>query len=161
MWYQWERASIAHRMLRASIGEMRDYICSMVTVFKHYSFKITNFKPLKLKQQTYMHAPSLSVLEEQAFSFLPTLNNYINTLIYVNKQFNECIDLFLHYTHSLQIMKIKKYFFSTLVCIYLFFGGGVGSSTATSFFSTTIIYCVSYACQTRAYQMHAKVHFCV
>ncbi len=32
-------------------------------------------------------------------------------------------------------MKIKKYFFSTLVCIYLFLGGGVGLSMATSFFS--------------------------
>ncbi len=30
---------------------------------------------------SYMRAPSLSVWEERAFSFLPTLNNYINTLI--------------------------------------------------------------------------------
>ncbi len=30
-------------------------------VFKHCSFKTTNFKPLKLKQQTFMRAPSLSV----------------------------------------------------------------------------------------------------
>jgi len=50
-------------------------------VFKHCSFKTTDFKPLKLKQQSYMRAPSLSVLEERALSFLPTLNNYINTLI--------------------------------------------------------------------------------
>ncbi len=61
-------------------------------VFKHCSFKTTDFKPLKIKQQTYMRAPSntsymrapsLSVWEERAFSFLPTLNNYINTLICV------------------------------------------------------------------------------
>ncbi len=38
-------------------------------VFKHYSFKTIDFKPLKLKQQTYMHAPSLSVWENRAFSF--------------------------------------------------------------------------------------------
>ncbi len=30
-------------------------------VFKHCSFKTTDFKPLKLKQETYMHALSLSV----------------------------------------------------------------------------------------------------
>jgi len=30
-------------------------------VFKHCSFKTTDFKPLKLKQQSYMRAPSLSV----------------------------------------------------------------------------------------------------
>ncbi len=35
---------------------------------------------------------------------------------------NELIDLFWHYIHSLQIMKIKKYFFITLVCIDLFWG---------------------------------------
>ncbi len=52
-------------------------------VFKHCSFKITDFKPLKIKQQRYMRAPSLSVWEERAFYFLPTLNNYINTLICV------------------------------------------------------------------------------
>ncbi len=52
-------------------------------VFKHCSFKTTDFKPLKHKQQTFMRAPSLSVWEERAFSFLPTLNNYINTLICV------------------------------------------------------------------------------
>ncbi len=52
-------------------------------VFKHCSFKTTNFEPLKLKQQSYMRAPSLSVREEHAFSFSPTLNNYINTLICV------------------------------------------------------------------------------
>ncbi len=52
-------------------------------VFKHCSFKTTDFKPLKLKQQTYMRVPSLSVWEEHAFSFLPTLNNYINTLVCV------------------------------------------------------------------------------
>ncbi len=59
-------------------------------VFKHCSFKTTDFKPLKIKQQSYMcapsntsymRAPSLSVWEERAFSFLPTLNDYINTLI--------------------------------------------------------------------------------
>ncbi len=52
-------------------------------VFKHCSFKTTDFKPLKIKQQSYMRVPSLSLLEERAFSFLPTLNNYINTLICV------------------------------------------------------------------------------
>ncbi len=30
-------------------------------VFKHCSFKTTDFKPLKHKQQSYMRAPSLSV----------------------------------------------------------------------------------------------------
>ncbi len=30
-------------------------------VFKHCSFKTTDFKPLKLNQQSYMRAPSLSV----------------------------------------------------------------------------------------------------
>ncbi len=30
-------------------------------VFKHFSFKTTDFKLLKLKQQSYMRAPSLSV----------------------------------------------------------------------------------------------------
>ncbi len=30
-------------------------------VFKHCSFKTTNFKPLKLKQQTFMRVPFLSV----------------------------------------------------------------------------------------------------
>ncbi len=50
---------------------------------KHCSFKTTDFKALKLKQQTFMHAPSLSVWEERTFSFLPTLNNYMNTLICV------------------------------------------------------------------------------
>ncbi len=38
-------------------------------VFKHCSFKITDFKPLKHKQQIYMHALSLSVWEERAISF--------------------------------------------------------------------------------------------
>ncbi len=52
-------------------------------VFKHCSFKTTDFKPLKIKQQSYMCAPSLSVWEACALSFLPTLYNYINTLICV------------------------------------------------------------------------------
>ncbi len=30
-------------------------------VFKHCSFKTTDFKPLKIKQQSYMRVPSLSV----------------------------------------------------------------------------------------------------
>ncbi len=38
-------------------------------VFKHCSFKTTDFKPLKLKQQTYMRAQSLSVWEERFFFF--------------------------------------------------------------------------------------------
>ncbi len=52
-------------------------------VFKHCSFKTFDFKPLKIKQQSYMRAPSLSVWEERAFSFLQTLNNYINTLVFI------------------------------------------------------------------------------
>ncbi len=38
-------------------------------IFKHCSFKTTDFKPLKLKQQSYMRTPSLFVLEELTFSF--------------------------------------------------------------------------------------------
>ncbi len=57
-----------------------DYICSMLTRFKHYSSKTTDFKPLKLKQQSCMRA-RLFLCEKRAFSFSPTLNNYINTLI--------------------------------------------------------------------------------
>ncbi len=38
-------------------------------VFKHCRFKTTDFKPLKIKQHSYMHVPSLSVWEERAFSF--------------------------------------------------------------------------------------------
>ncbi len=38
-------------------------------VFEHCSFKTTDFKPLKLKQQSYMRAPSLSVWEERLFFF--------------------------------------------------------------------------------------------
>ncbi len=52
-------------------------------VFKDCSFKTTDFKPLKLKQQTYMFVPSLSVWEECTFNFLLILNNYINTRICV------------------------------------------------------------------------------
>ncbi len=44
-------------------------------IFKHCSFKTTDFKPLKHKQQSYMRALSLSVWEERAISFLLTLNN--------------------------------------------------------------------------------------
>ncbi len=51
-------------------------------VFKHCSFKTTDFKPLKLKQQSYMRA-RLFLCERSAVSFSPTLNNYINTLICV------------------------------------------------------------------------------
>ncbi len=73
---------------------------------------------------------------------------------------NEFIDLFWHYIHSyayiavnihsLQIMKIVK-FFLTLVCIDLPLGGEVGSSTPTSFFllQTMIVY-----------HMHSK-HVCI
>ncbi len=39
-------------------------------VFKHCSFKTTDFKPLKHKQQSYACAVSVSVWEERAF-FLP------------------------------------------------------------------------------------------
>ncbi len=51
-------------------------------VFKHCTFKTTDFKPLKHKQQSYMHAPSLFLCERSAH-FLLALNDYINTLIYV------------------------------------------------------------------------------
>ncbi len=51
---------------------------------KNCSFKTTDFKPLKLKQQTYMCVPSLSVWEERTFfAALLALNDYINTLICV------------------------------------------------------------------------------
>ncbi len=54
---------------------------------------------------------------------------------------------FFHTTvHSLRIMKIKKYFFSTLVCIYLFiFGWGSGVEYGHFFFSTLSIDCISNA----------------
>ncbi len=65
---------------------------------------------------------------------------------------NSLIYLLWHYIHSLRIMKIKKYFFSTLVFIYLFLGGGVGLSMATSLFLLKALI---------AYHMHAKVNFCV
>ncbi len=61
------------------------------SVFKHCSFKTTDLKPLKLKQQSYMRAPSLSVWEESAFTFLTTLNNYINTLLCVRIPIFACI----------------------------------------------------------------------
>ncbi len=51
-------------------------------VFKHCSFKTTDFKPLKLKQPSYMCAVSFCVRGAR-FLFSPTLNNYINTLIHV------------------------------------------------------------------------------
>ncbi len=41
----------------------------MVTRFYALQFKTTDFKPLKLKQQRYMRAPSLSVWEERFFFF--------------------------------------------------------------------------------------------
>ncbi len=40
-------------------------------VFKHSSFKTTDFKPLKHKQQSYVCAVSVSVREERASFFLP------------------------------------------------------------------------------------------
>ncbi len=52
------------------------------SVLKHCSLIQTDFKPLKLKQQSYMRALCLcerSVL----FSALLALNDYINTLIYI------------------------------------------------------------------------------
>ncbi len=48
-------------------------------VFKHCSFKMTDFKPLKHKQQSYLHEPSLLL-----FSALLALNDYINTLMRQN-----------------------------------------------------------------------------
>ncbi len=53
--------------------------------------------------------------------------------------------LLWHYIHSLLILKIEKYFFSTLVCFYLFLGGGVG--TTASFFPLPVLI---------AYHMHTK-----
>ncbi len=52
-------------------------------VFKHCSFKTTDFKSLKHKQQSYMRAPSLFLCERSAhfFAALLALNDYINTLI--------------------------------------------------------------------------------
>ncbi len=54
-------------------------------VFKHCSFKTTDFKPLKHKQQSYMSVPSLFLCERSAhfFATLLALNDYINTLICV------------------------------------------------------------------------------
>ncbi len=51
-------------------------------VFKHYSFKATDFKPLKIKQQQCARAVSFCVRGVRLL-FLPTLNNYINTRICV------------------------------------------------------------------------------
>ncbi len=49
-------------------------------VFKHCSLIQTDFKPLKCKQQSYMHAPSLCLCERSVlFSALLALNDYINT----------------------------------------------------------------------------------
>ncbi len=73
---------------------------------------------------------------------------------------NEFIDLFWHYIHSLQIMKIVK-FFSYFSLYWFTFGWGSGVEYPYFFFSTTNNDCVSYALQTRVYHMHAKVNFCV
>ncbi len=55
-------------------------------VFKHCSFKTTDFKLLKRKQQSYVCAVSVSVWEDRAFFFsaLLTLNDYINTYMRQN-----------------------------------------------------------------------------
>ncbi len=53
-------------------------------VLKHCSLIQTDFKPLKHKQQSYMHAPSLCLCERSAlFSALLALNDYLNTRICV------------------------------------------------------------------------------
>ncbi len=53
-------------------------------VFKHCSFKTTDFKPVEIKQQSYMRVPSLCLCKRSAlFSTLLALNDYINTLICV------------------------------------------------------------------------------
>ncbi len=56
-------------------------------VFKHCRLKKkkNDFKPLKLKQQSYLRAPSLFLCERSAhfFAALLALNDYINTLICV------------------------------------------------------------------------------
>ncbi len=50
-------------------------------VFKHCSFKTTNFKLLKRKQQSYVCAVSVSVWEDRTFfSALLALNDYITHL---------------------------------------------------------------------------------
>ncbi len=54
----------------------------LFVVKRFFSFKTTDFKPLKHKQQSYKRA-RLFLCVRSAFSFLPTLNNYINTLICV------------------------------------------------------------------------------
>ncbi len=54
-------------------------------VFKHCSFKTTDFKLLKHKRQRYVCAVSVSVWEDRAFfSALLALNDYINTLMRQN-----------------------------------------------------------------------------
>ncbi len=55
-------------------------------VFKHCSFKTTDFKLLKRKQQSYVCTVSVSVWEDRAFFFaaLLALNDYINTLMRQN-----------------------------------------------------------------------------
>ncbi len=85
--------------------------------------------------------------------------------MYHEKRFtNKCekiqkknIYLLWHYIHSLQIMKIKKYFFSTLVCIYLFMGGWV--EYGHFFFSTLSIDSVSYARQIETEKCAIDMHF--
>ncbi len=53
-------------------------------VFKHCSFKTTDFKPLKHKQQSYMRRLCFCVRGVRIFfSALLALNDYINTLICV------------------------------------------------------------------------------
>ncbi len=55
-------------------------------VFNHCSFKTTDFKLLKRKQQSYVCCLSVSVWEDRAFFFaaLLALNDYINTLMRQN-----------------------------------------------------------------------------
>ncbi len=67
---RWERAARSKRET-TSVAWTR--------VFKHCSFKTTDFKPLKQKTDIYACAISFCVERSTPFLFA-TLNNYINTL---------------------------------------------------------------------------------
>ncbi len=57
---------------------MTDYICSMVTRFKHCSFKTTDFNPLKLQQQTYMRARLFLCETSAPFFFAERFKSEVN-----------------------------------------------------------------------------------
>ncbi len=64
--WRWERPARTRPGARPKRGTTS---VAWSCIFKHYSFKTTDFKPLKIKQQSCMRALSLSVWEECAFSF--------------------------------------------------------------------------------------------